>query len=106
MKKCNLPVLIENKELNKIKKLMFEPYLFHENILVCNYFGSWCLLILNDNFEIISKYWSEKEKVLKCFTNFVKYERLDLSILGVRKIKSKNIYSFKMDINMRNCWYD
>ena len=52
MKKCNLPVLIENKKLNKIKRLMFEPYLFHENILVCNYFGSWYLLILNDNFEM------------------------------------------------------
>lgn len=106
MKKCNLPLLIENKQLNKIRKMMFEPYLIHDNILVSSYFGSWCLIVLDDKYEIISKHWSEKEKILKCFVNFIKHSKIDLSILGVRKIKSKNIYSFKMDIDLRNYWFD
>ena len=106
MKKCNLPTLIENKQLNKIRRLMFEPYLIHDNILVCSFFGSWCLIVLNSDYEIISKYWSEKEKILKCFTDFIKNDKLNLSILGIRKIKSKVLKPFVMDINDRNSWFD
>ena len=106
MKNHNLPILIENKQLNKIRKLMFEPYLIHDNILVCSFFGSWCLIVLNSDYEIISKYWSEKEKILKCFTDFIKNDKLNLSILGVRKIKSKVLKPFVMDINDRNSWFD
>ena len=106
MNKFNLPTLIENKELNKIRKDLFNPYLIHKNILVCSYFDSWCLIVLNNQFEIIKKYWSEKEKVLKCFVDFMKHEKLNLSILGVRKINHKNVYSFKMDRDIRNCWFD
>ena len=106
MKKCNLPILIENNQLNKIRKLMFEPYLIHDNILVCSYFGSWCLIVLNSDYEIISKYWSEKEKILKCFADFLKYDKLNLSILGIRKIKSKVLKPFVMSIDDRNSWFD
>lgn len=106
MKNHNLLALIENKQLNKIRKLMFEPYLIHDNILVCSFFGSWCLIVLNSDYEIISKYWGEKEKILKCFTDFIKNDKLNLSILGVRKIKSKVLKPFVMDINDRNSWFD
>ena len=85
MKNHNLPVLIENNQLNKIRQLMFEPYLIHDNILVCSFFSSWCLIVLNSNCEIISKYWGEKEKILKCFSEFIKNDKLNLSILGIRK---------------------
>lgn len=67
MKIHNLSVLIENKQLNKIRKLMFEPYLIHDNILVCSFFGSWCLIVLNSDYEIISKHWGEKAKDIKMF---------------------------------------
>ena len=67
MKNHNLPILIENKQLNKIRKLMFEPYLIHDNILVCRFFGSWCLIVLNSDYEIISKHWGGKAKDFKMF---------------------------------------
>ena len=106
MKNHNLPILIENKQLNKIRKLMFEPYLIHDNILVCSFFSSWCLIVLNSDYEIISKHWGEKEKILKCFADFIKNDKLNLSILGIRKIKSKVLKPFVMDINDRNSWFD
>lgn len=101
----NLPILIENKQLNKVKKALFIPYLHQDHILVCTFFGSWCIVVLNDEFEIIKKYWSEKEKVLKCFSNFIKKDKLDLTILGIKKSKI-DFKPFRMDLDIRNCWYD
>lgn len=106
MNKHNLLILIENKRLNKIRKLMFEPYLLHENILVCSYFGSWCLIVLTSDYEIISKHWGEKEKILKCFSDFLKNDKLNLSILGNKKIKTKVLKPFIMNIDDRNSWFD
>ena len=33
MKSYNFPILIKNKQLNKIRKLMFEPYLIHSFVI-------------------------------------------------------------------------
>ena len=101
----NLPILVENIGLEKVKKALFNPYLLHENILVCSYFSSWCLLVLNDDFEIVKKYWGEKTRVLKCFSNFIKKDKLDLSILGVKKSKI-DFKPFRMDLSIRNSWFD
>lgn len=97
----------QNQGINKIKKEMYEIYCLHENILVCSYFGSWCLLVLDTDFNIVSKYWNEKEKILKCFNNFIKHSKIDLSILGYKKIKKDKFKDcFIMDLQIRNCWYD
>jgi len=106
MKSHNLPVLLENKELNKIRKDFFIPYLIQDNIIVCTYFNMWCIVVLNDDYEIIAKYWSNKHKILKCFIDFIKNDVLNLDILKIKKLENRLINSFKMDIDMRNSWYD
>ena len=106
MNNNNLPKLIENNQLNKIRKDFFIPYLMQDNIIVCTYFNMWCIVVLNDDYEITAKYWGKKQLILKCFIDFIENDILDLNILGVAKVKSNDTNLFKMDINMRNCWYD
>ncbi len=99
-----LPALIQCEKCEKIKKELFEPYLVQDNILVASYFGLWCLLVLDQNYNIVSKHWGEKEKILKCFSNYIKNIKIDLNILGVKKLKKKNVKSstFRIDLEMRN----
>ena len=99
-----IPDLVHCEKCEKIKKELFEPYLVQDNILVASYFGSWCLLVLDQDYNIVSKYWSEKEKVLKCFTNYIKNLKIDLNILGVKRFKNKNVKNsiFRIDLEMRN----
>lgn len=106
MKNHNLPILIENNQLNKIRKDFFIPYLMQDNIIVCTYFNLWCIVVLNDDYEIIAKYWEKKQLILKCFIDFIKNDILNLNILNNRSFQKNNTNLFKMDINMRNCWYN
>ena len=97
--------LSEKEKIEALEKKLYKVYLIKDNILVCTFFGLWCIVVLNDQFEIIKKYWSEKEKVLKCFSNFIKKDKLDLTILGIKKNKI-DFKPFRMDLDIRNCWYD
>lgn len=92
--------------IDKIEKQLYQVHIYHKNIAVASFFNCWCLLVLDKDFNIKSKYWNEKEKVLKCFDNFKKHERLDLNIIRNKKFfgSDKKSFSFKIDAEVRN-WF-
>ena len=96
--------LSEKEKIEALEKKLYKVYLIKENIVVSSYFGNFVLLVLNSNFEIINKFWGEKEKVIKCFNYLIKKDKLNPMILCNRK--KKKIKPFKMDLDCRNSWFD
>jgi long-subunit acyl-CoA synthetase (AMP-forming) len=96
--------LSEKEKIEALEKKLYKVYLIKDNIVVSSYFGNFVLLVLNSNFEIINKFWGEKEKIIKCFNYLIKKNKLNPAILN-RKRKI-NFKPFKMDLDCRNSWFD
>ena len=92
--------------INKLEKQLYKVHYYHKNIVAASFFSCWCLLVLDKDLNIKSKYWNEKDKVLKCFDNFKKHERLELNIIRNKKFSNstKKRFSFKIDFEVRN-WF-
>lgn len=92
--------------IKELEKQMFEVIDSCENIFICTFFGSFCLVVLDKDFNILNKFWGEEKKIFKCFNHFKKTRLLHPSIISKKKLKKKEFTPFVMDIQARNSWFD